>query len=925
MATNRRVHIQKEHVRRRSEDVLSTSHNQNYRIEGNLKYRCHELSGNDILTGTNAYNDRLSHTNWKNRGKSERQLKTIFSPSSNSSHRPPVYPGSSQSSVPPSCIQKLPEQEIAYNDISKYKTSPFPKQQYDYCKGVSDSAIAETRGYLHIGSSVYSLSSKPRVKSCFDDFPIYIEVLPDKESAYKKDNDHRKSQYGEELYDDCISVKNTVTSRHLHTGSSDSMDNPDLQNVAHSSSCMEETHPIESKIVYENVPNEEDNVYHEVEGFGINAHPAVVELISTEESYVKSLQLLTSSIQPSLKKFPDIDVKSLFSNLEEITMVHELFLRELKQTERDPENQLVRIGSLFQEFSKDMENVYSLYCSTYTRSTSLLQHYQEMHVGELIQDAVKSASERASSQFTDLSFYLVMPVQRITKYPLLIQNILSIGSQDKGLQDALQRALSTMKEVNANINENKRRKEVASKYLRLDQQTLFEKMSKLSTHTLSKKSQRLSLFLKQQTGIIPKKEDKDFDILVERFHRLAAVVGQMEENVISYVKNVEEYFLIQPETYPLEYLQGSVHPINGYTLQLCSSIYPAFKKKLQIMVLQPLINLSEYLKGPKNLIRKRLVKLLDYENLEEKYSETGKMTWEEEDIVNNYKTIHSMLQSELPSCISLSYELLNNIFYSFIAVHKDLAAQAHINAEEHSAQIQCSELPEPQFRKWVEDCMCHSVSQLNEFTKKFDEQLPVPVPQEHIPVIERQIQQLLKRHSPQKLYQVISAVKGTRDMELTLSRGDVVAVIQYADTKGNKNRWLVDTGGLRGYVPCNKLQQYQESHSPRHSQSPTQSQSSPEARKTETRRHTVASPVCPYPTFSQPQDTAYQVIAGYSFEGRSQYEATITAGEPVIVLEPHDKNGSPEWSLVEVRGQRGYVPSSYLLTIPVYRPSRKTS
>ncbi|XP_056430722.1 rho guanine nucleotide exchange factor 37 [Hyla sarda] len=723
------------------------------------------------------------------------------------------------------------------------------------------------------------------------------------------------------------------------------MDNPDTERDVYG---REDTHPIESDGVYVNVPHieepvydepegferivqpsvekldtiqpkdEEEPVYDEAEGYGRIAQPAVKELISTEVSYVKFLLLLTDTIQPKLEEIREVDVKSLFSNLNEILLVHESFLNELKKTEQDQQNQLIRIGSLFQEFSKDMENVYTVYCSTYTRSTSLLQYYQEIHVAELIQNAIKSALSGSPSHYTDLTFYLIMPVQRITKYPLLLQNILSTVTQNKESSEALQRARNTMEEVNANINENKRRKEVAGKYLRSDQRTIREKMSTLNTHTLTKKSQRISQFLKQQTGIVPKREDKEFDSLADRFYRLAAVVSKMEENVISYVKNVEEYFLIQPETYPMEHLHGSIHPLNGYILELHNGIYPAFKRRLQIMVLQPLSNLSECLKGPKHLIRKRMDKLLDYENLEEKHSETGKMTWEEEDIVTNYKTIHSMLLSELPNCISLSYQLLHNIFLSFIAVQKDLAVQGCFAAEEHSSQMQCSTVPEPQFRKWVEDCISYSILQLNEFTKKFEEQLPVPVPQEHLPIIERQVQQLLKQYSPQKLYQVMSAVKSTREMELTLRRGEVVAVIQFADTKGSQTRWLVDTGGLRGYVPCSILQPYQETHSLTHSQSPTHNLGA--IKTVGVRRHTVASPVCPYPTFTQPQ-----IVAGYSFTARSQHEVSITQGEPVNVLEPHDKNGSPDWSLVEVNGQRGYVPSNHLLRLPMQELDRRTS
>jgi len=61
-----------------------------------------------------------------------------------------------------------------------------------------------------------------------------------------------------------------------------------------------------------------------------------------------------------------------------------------------------------------------------------------------------------------------------------------------------------------------------------------------------------------------------------------------------------------------------------------------------------------------------------------------------------------------------------------------------------------------------------------------------------------------------------------------------------------------------------------------------------------------------------------QVLAAYNFSARGNHEVSVRAGEPVCVLEPHDKRGNPEWSLVEARGgQRGYVPSNYLTFMPM--------
>lgn len=59
------------------------------------------------------------------------------------------------------------------------------------------------------------------------------------------------------------------------------------------------------------------------------------------------------------------------------------------------------------------------------------------------------------------------------------------------------------------------------------------------------------------------------------------------------------------------------------------------------------------------------------------------------------------------------------------------------------------------------------------------------------------------------------------------------------------------------------------------------------------------------------------MLAAYDFTARGNHEVSVHAGEPVRVLESHDKRGNPEWSLVQVRGgQRGYVPSNYLTLVP---------
>lgn len=62
------------------------------------------------------------------------------------------------------------------------------------------------------------------------------------------------------------------------------------------------------------------------------------------------------------------------------------------------------------------------------------------------------------------------------------------------------------------------------------------------------------------------------------------------------------------------------------------------------------------------------------------------------------------------------------------------------------------------------------------------------------------MQALLSRYGPEKLYQVTSNIRGSGTLDLTLLQGQVVALLQNKDTKGNSSRWLVDTGGTWDFV-----------------------------------------------------------------------------------------------------------------------------
>lgn len=101
----------------------------------------------------------------------------------------------------------------------------------------------------------------------------------------------------------------------------------------------------------------------------------------------------------------------------------------------------------------------------------------------------------------------------------------------------------------------------------------------------------------------------------------------------------------------------------------------------------PLCNLSETLKGPQKLIKKRVDKQLDYEELEEKRNETGSVTYEEEAAMNTYLAMNSLLVSELPVFNQVALQWLGHILRSFVSIQKDLAKLVLQEAEGEVAQV----------------------------------------------------------------------------------------------------------------------------------------------------------------------------------------------------------------------------------------------
>ncbi|XP_067891439.1 kalirin isoform X5 [Heterodontus francisci] len=169
----------------------------------------------------------------------------------------------------------------------------------------------------------------------------------------------------------------------------------------------------------------------------------MAELLQTEKAYVRDLHECLETyfwemtcgveeIPPGIMNKEHI----IFGNIQEIYEFHNnIFLKELEKYEQLPED----VGHCFVTWA-DKFQMYVTYCKNKPDSSQLILE----HAGAFF-DEIQQRHGLANS----ISSYLIKPVQRITKYQLLLKELLTCCEEGKGeLKDGLEVMLSVPKKAN---------------------------------------------------------------------------------------------------------------------------------------------------------------------------------------------------------------------------------------------------------------------------------------------------------------------------------------------------------------------------------------------------------------------------------------------------------------------------------------------
>uniref|UniRef100_H2UNA5 TIAM Rac1 associated GEF 1 n=1 Tax=Takifugu rubripes TaxID=31033 RepID=H2UNA5_TAKRU len=189
----------------------------------------------------------------------------------------------------------------------------------------------------------------------------------------------------------------------------------------------------------------------------------ICELVETERTYVKDLNCLIGRYLNPLQKetfLTQDELDVLFGNLPEMVEFQVEFLKtledgtrlvpDLEKLERVEQFKkiLFSLGGSFLYYA-DRFKIYSAFCASHTKVPKVLVKAKSDPNFKAFLDERNPKQQHSST----LESYLIKPIQRVLKYPLLLKELYSLTDPDSEEHYHLDVAMKAMNKVASHINE----------------------------------------------------------------------------------------------------------------------------------------------------------------------------------------------------------------------------------------------------------------------------------------------------------------------------------------------------------------------------------------------------------------------------------------------------------------------------------------
>ncbi|XP_044130833.1 rho guanine nucleotide exchange factor 1 isoform X6 [Bufo gargarizans] len=212
----------------------------------------------------------------------------------------------------------------------------------------------------------------------------------------------------------------------------------------------------------------------------IKRQEVINELLFTEHAHVRMLRVLHDIFYIPMKNVwvPTVEVENIFPSLDDLIEAHALLLDNLKKLRQENNSIIQEIGStLLHRFDGTeglwFQKISSRFCSR--QPFALEQLKQKQKKDPRFTQFIQEAESNPQCRRLQLKDIIPFEMQRLTKYPLLLQNIANLTEEEEEkqkVQKAAECCRQILNHVNTEVREMENKMKLIDYQRRLDMSNL---------------------------------------------------------------------------------------------------------------------------------------------------------------------------------------------------------------------------------------------------------------------------------------------------------------------------------------------------------------------------------------------------------------------------------------------------------------------
>uniref|UniRef100_A0A0X3PTS2 Guanine nucleotide exchange factor VAV2 n=1 Tax=Schistocephalus solidus TaxID=70667 RepID=A0A0X3PTS2_SCHSO len=232
-----------------------------------------------------------------------------------------------------------------------------------------------------------------------------------------------------------------------------SMDDMEIEAKSHYADIDECT----KEMIYDTIVHGGPKISHSSSAEEQSSTPracCIREIVSTEKNYVDSLKMLLEKYKyPLMKVLSAQEIDEIFKYIEDLHTIHRDLLSNINLATSSTVN-FLRLGEVFIKV-RDRLLIYGEYCGHLQKAQTLVTEILRNDVEKKTKIEICQSQSENYSKF-HLTELLAVPIQRVLKYHLLLEQLWKLTDDDHPEKAELAESFGCMRELAQTINEVKR-------------------------------------------------------------------------------------------------------------------------------------------------------------------------------------------------------------------------------------------------------------------------------------------------------------------------------------------------------------------------------------------------------------------------------------------------------------------------------------